>query len=304
MNATPRDYLQLHFIVLLWGTTAVFGKLISIPAVEMIFFRMGLATLGMAALMVFTRQRFTIGTREIATLLLTGTLLGAHSIAFFAAGQISTASVGLIGFATCSLWTALLEPLTYRKKIDRIEITLGLVVIAGLYIIFSFDFQFFTGLWLGILSGLLLAIFSIINAHLVKRIHPTTITFYEMAGGFLITALFLPVYQVTWATEGELQLAPTPADWVYIAILALVCSVYAYSVSVELMKRIPVFVIQLSMNLEPIYGMGMAALVLEESKYFTSSFLVGSFVILAAVMLYPVTKAWQKRKLQASKNET
>lgn len=288
--AQPRDYLKLHFIVLLWGSTAVIGKLISIPAVEMIFYRMMLATLGMIALMLIKRESFTIPVVDLVKLLLVGGLVAMHWIAFFGAGQISTASVSLVGFATASLWTAIIEPLSNRKKIQPLEVGLGIFVIIGLYIIFSFDFDFFLGLGLAIFSGLLLAIFAVINSHLVRRIPSATITLYEMLGGFMFTALFLPIYKDLWAIHGDLQLVPTNMDWFYIALLAIVCSVYAYSLSVELMKKISVFTIQLALNLEPVYGIIMAIILLDEGKHLNVAFYFGTAIILLAVMLYPFLK--------------
>jgi drug/metabolite transporter (DMT)-like permease len=289
-TAQTSDYLKLHFIVFLWGSTAVIGKLISIPAVEMIFYRMLLASLGMIALMLIKKESFLIPTKDIIKLLLVGILVSTHWIAFFGSGQVSTASVSLVGFATASLWTAIIEPLSNRKKIQPLEIGLGFFVIAGLYIIFSFDFDFFLGLGLGILSGLLLAIFAVINSHLVRRIPSTTITMYEMLGGFLFTSAVLPIYKIYWAKGGELQLSPTQMDWLYISILAIVCSVYAYSLSVELMKKISVFTIQLALNLEPVYGIIMAVILLNEGKYLNTPFYIGTTIILLAVLLYPYLK--------------
>lgn len=289
-TAQTSDYLKLHFIVFLWGSTAVIGKLISIPAVEMIFYRMLLASLGMIALMLIKKESFLIPTKDIIKLLLVGILVSTHWIAFFGSGQVSTASVSLVGFATASLWTAIIEPLSNRKKIQPLEIGLGIFVIIGLYIIFSFEFEYFLGLGLGILSGLLLAIFAVINSHLVRRIPSTTITMYEMLGGFLFTSAFLPIYKMYWAKGGELQLSPTQMDWLYISILAIVCSVYAYSLSVELMKKISVFTIQLALNLEPVYGIIMAVILLNEGKYLNTPFYIGTAIILLAVLLYPYLK--------------
>jgi drug/metabolite transporter (DMT)-like permease len=110
---------------------------------------------------------------------------------------------------------------------------------------------------------------------------------YEMLGGFLFTGAFLPIYKMFWATDGELQLSPTQIDWLYISILAIVCSVYAYSLSVELMKKISVFTIQLALNLEPLYGIVMAVILLNEGKYLNTSFYIGTAIIFLAVLLYP-----------------
>jgi drug/metabolite transporter (DMT)-like permease len=255
----------------------------------MVFYRTLLATVGMVGLILFTKGTLSIPLRDAAKLISVGLLVGAHWIAFFASGQISTASVSLVGFATASFWTAILEPLSNNQKIRPLEISLGVFVVIGLYIIFQFDFKFFDGLLLGILSGLLLAIFAVINSHFIKHLPAYTITVYEMAGAFLFCVIFLPVYQLFWVEE--LNLSPTRMDWVYISILAIVCSVYAYSLSVELMKRISVFVIQLTLNLEPVYGIILAIFILDESRYLNLPFYIGTGIILLSVFIYPLVKS-------------
>jgi drug/metabolite transporter (DMT)-like permease len=223
-------------------------------------------------------------------LVLTGLIVSAHWIAFFGSARLSNVSVSLVGFATASLWTAILEPTINRNKIKRYEVVLGCIVILGIVIIFTFDFRFKLGFVVGILSGFLGSVFSIINAKMVKRINPYAITFYEMFGAAAGTALFLPFYKNFMATGEALQLRPTAMDWVYLAILALVCTVYAFTVMVEIMKRVSVFFIQLSVNLEPIYGIIMALLVFHEKEKMKGNFYIGTLVILGAVLIYPYLK--------------
>ena len=156
-------------------------------------------------------------------------------------------------------------------------------MIFGLYIIFSFDFQYKLGLFIGIVAGFTSALFSVLTSKMVRRIPAYTITFYEMIGVFIGLTLFLPVYKVTWAENGMLQLVPKPMDWVYIALLAGVCSVYAFSTAVELMKKISVFLIQLTLNLEPIYGIIMAVIIFGSQEKMGMNFYVGTLIILSAV---------------------
>jgi drug/metabolite transporter (DMT)-like permease len=139
-------------------------------------------------------------------------------------------------------------------------------------------------------AGFSSALFSVFNSKMVQRIPAYTITFYEMIGACLLIGLFLPVYQVTWAENHQLQMVPQPTDWLYIAILAGVCSVYAYSVGVELMKKISVFMLQLSLNLEPIYGMIMANIIFKDKEKMGLNFYLGAGIIVSAVLLYPLIK--------------
>ncbi len=253
----------------------------------MVFYRTLLAAIGMAALMLFRREKFGVPSSDLVKLFLTGIVVGAHWLTFFLAVKISNPSTALVGFTACSLWAALLEPIVKKQKIQIIEVFLGTVVVVGLYIIFSFDFQYPLGLFPGILSGITVAIFGVINSLMVRRISSTTITFYEMVGACIsigVCMLFM---------NGELQLKPTTVDWLWLAILAWVCTVYAYAIAIELMKRLSVFVIQLSLNLEPVYGIILALLIFGESEVMGWSFYAGTIIILGAVVLYPVLKSKQ-----------
>lgn len=286
--ATRSDYFKLHFIVFLWGFTAIFGKLVSIPTVEMVFYRAILAALGMGIVILVTRGTFHVTGRQLLHLILVGFIVAIHWVCFFGAARVANVSVSLVGFATNSLWTAILVPWLNRTGVKKFELMLGLVVLFGLYIIFSFDFQYRLGLLLAVLAGLTSAVFSIFNSRLVRDIPAFTITFYEMIGIFIGLAAFMPFYQLWWAPEHTLHLVPTMMDWFYIAFLAIVCSVYAYSTAVELMKKISVFLIQLSLNLEPIYGIVMAVIVFGDKEKMGANFYLGTVIILSAVLLYPM----------------
>jgi drug/metabolite transporter (DMT)-like permease len=288
--ASRADYFKLHFIVFLWGFSAILGKLVSIPAVEMVFFRSIMAAIGMGAVILASRGSFRVQPGDFLKLILIGFIVSLHWISFFGSARVSNVSVSLIGFATNSLWAALLDPWFNNTKFKKYELVLGCMVLTGLYIIFSFDFQYKLGLFFGVMAGFTSALFSVFNSKLVKRIPSRTITFYEMIGVFIGTALFLPVYQYTWADYHTLRLVPAPLDWLWIGLLAGVCSVYAYTVAVELMKRVSVFMIQLTLNLEPLYGIIMAVIIFGSKEKMSVNFYVGAMVIMGAVAAYPFLK--------------
>ncbi|HRI78658.1 MAG TPA: DMT family transporter [Cyclobacteriaceae bacterium] len=287
---TPADYLKLHFLVLLFGFTGILGKLISIPAVEMVFYRTLLAALGMGVFILAVNGKFKVTSGDLLKLLLTGCIVGIHWLTFFISGRVANVSVSLVGFATASLWTAILEPLVKKYPIRNIDLIFGLIVLTGLYIIFSSDFSYSLGLILGVASGLTCAIFSIINSQLVMRMDATTITFYEMSGACIFLVLFFPLYKAGWAGGNQLRLVPNWNDWIYIGLLAWLCSVYAYSASVQLMKKISVFLFQLTLNLEPVYGIAMAVLVFGEVEKMNLNFYVGTAIIMIVVFLYPMMR--------------
>jgi drug/metabolite transporter (DMT)-like permease len=286
---TTKDYLQLHFLVFLFGFTAVLGKLVSIPSVEMVFYRTLLAAIGMGVLMIILRKSFLLKNgKDLGKLFITGVIVAIHWLTFFASGRVSNPSVSLVGFATCSFWAAIIEPIAKRKKIRPMEVGLGIAVLIGLYLIFSFNFQYPLGLFLGILSGLTAALFSTINSKLVSRVNEFAITFYEMIAACITVCLFFFIYQSY--THEPLQLVPLPADWFYIGIMAIACSVYAYSVMIQLSKKISVFFIQLALNLEPLYGITLAILVFGQQEVLSWNFYAGTLVILSAVVAYPLLK--------------
>ncbi len=294
--ATLKDYLQLHFIVLIWGFTAIIGLLITIPSVEIVFYRTLISFIALGILLYLRKRNFLLGTREIIKISSTGLLIAAHWILFFAAARVSTASVCLAGMATCTLWTSILEPVMTQRKIKYFEVMLGLIVIGGLYVIFTFEFNHALGLFMAIASAFLSSLFTVINGKFSTRHNPYMITFYEMIGACIGTVAFFPVYLRYFAGENQLQLSPSAMDWLYLAILAIICTVYAYSISVELMKRMSAFTINLTVNMEPVYGIILAYLIFREAEKMTSGFYFGTLIILLSVLAYPILNKIHKRR--------
>lgn len=290
MKANWKDYLHLHFIVFIWGFTAVLGDLISIPAVELVFWRTLLAFVGMAAYMRWRKVPLRLERRALLPIFLTGSLIAAHWILFFAATKVANVSICLVGLASVTLWTSILEPLINRQRIKLLEVVLGLVMIFGLYRVFAAEFAYALGLIFAIISAFLGALFGILNARLVKKYHYYSITLYEMLGAWITCVLFLPLYKHLWA--GELRLQPGLADWGYLLALSGVCTVYAFSASVKLMKKFTAFAVNLTVNLEPVYGILLAFWLLDEAKYLSTDFFIGGAVILGAVFVYPVLNYW------------
>lgn len=297
MTPSPaQDYAKLHFIVLIWGFTAILGALITIPSLEIVFYRtlISFSVLGIA--LYVRKKNFRLGKVEILKILGTGVLISLHWILFFASARISTVSVCLAGMATCSFWTSFIEPAVNKRKVKLFEVILGVVVIIGLYVIFSFEFDHVLGLMLAVASAMLSATFSVINGKLVKKHDPYMITFYEMLGACLGTLAFVPIYVIYFAENGQVQWIPTSMDWVYLFVLSIFCTVYAHSVSVELMKRLSAFVVNLTVNLEPIYGIILALIIFGEKEQMAPGFYVGTLIILLSVLAYPVINKYYKRK--------
>lgn len=289
---TVGTYLKLHLVVFLWGFTAILGVLISVSSVTIVFYRTFLAALGLGILLYARNRSFHIGSGEMIRMLATGLIISVHWILFFGAAKVATASVCLAGMATTSLWTSLVEPIFYKRKVWLFEVLLGMVALVGLYVIFRFEVDHFLGLVMALTSAMLAALFTVINSKFTKRHNPYLITFYEMIGAWVGTGLFLLIYSVFWSDD-IVQIGPSATDWFYLLILAGVCTVYAYSASVELMQKISAFALNLTNNLEPVYGIFLAFLIFGEKEKMTVGFYMGTGIILLAVLAYP----WVKRML-------
>ncbi|GAB3829176.1 hypothetical protein GCM10028895_43720 [Pontibacter rugosus] len=208
--------------------------------------------------------------------------------------------------ATASLWTAFLEPLISKTKVKPHEILLALLIILGLYIIFQHETSFdsIIGIAMAVGSALLASIFTIINSRLVKLVPSTTITCYEMAGACLGTVLFFPIYTQFFAAGGTLAFGMQLMDWVYLLVLTLACTVYAYTAGVRLMQRFSAYTMNLTVNLEPVYGIILAILIFPESEKLSSGFYLGASVILLSVFIYPVLDTFDKRRKKKKLQQT
>lgn len=290
-------YLQLHFIVLIWGFTAVLGLLISLPPVEVVFYRTLFSFMGLFVLLKFNKVSFNVEKKEVLYLLGTGAIIAIHWILFFLAARLSNISVCLVGMATLSLWTGLLEPIMTKKKFSIFEPLLGILAIVGITIVFNAAIDFWLGFAVAVLSAFMSAIFTILNGRFVKKHDYNIINFYEMVGACLSIVLFFPFYSVFFTTEG-LQLELNVSDTFYLLVLALLCTVYAYSVSIKLMHKLTAFTINLTVNLEPIYGIILAFLIFKETEKMEANFYWGSSVILLSVLLHPIVDKWVIKKAE------
>lgn len=293
---TITDYLQLHFIVLIWGFTAILGKLLEpLDSSAVVLFRTLLAVLGLAGVLAFRRQVLRVSGTDLWRLLATGLLIGLHWVLFFLAARLANVSVCLAGMATSSLWASLLEPILLRRRVQLIEVILGGVVMAGLYLIFQFEFDKVLGLVVAILSAMLSSLFTIINSRFTHRYDALVISFYEMIGASVCAfGLWAVVHSLDpHEASHPIQYVPVSVlQWGWLLILSLVCTVYAYSVGVGLLRKFSPYMAVLTVNLEPVYGILLAVLIFGNTERMTIGFYLGTLVILAAVIIYPI---WHRR---------
>jgi len=290
-----KSYFKLHFLVVLWGFTAIIGLVIKLSFIEVVFYRTLFSFIALAIILQISRIGFYIHPREGLKLLLTGVAISFHWLLFFGAARYSNASVSLIGLSTTALWTSFLEPLVHKRKISVIEIIFGLAVIAGLYIIYYDDFTYGLGLLMSLGSALFAAIFTVLNYGFVRKNDSIKITFYEMVGAWLTTIPFLWILK---DRSMNLLSMPTWSDTGYLLILALVCTVYANSVAIKLLKEFSAFSSNLVINMEPVYGIVLALLIFGESERMNTSFYLGALSIIAAVFMYPIILRKFKREIR------
>ncbi|WMN06843.1 DMT family transporter [Marivirga arenosa] len=299
MTEELKNYLQLHFVVLIWGLTAILGLLINVSAVAVVFYRTLFSTIILLGLLLLWKKSFKVEFKEFFKIIGVGLIIGLHWILFFAAARVSTASVCLVGIATCSFWTSLIEPLMSSRKIKIYELLLGILVVLGLYIIFRLEFQYIEGLIMAILAAMLASVFTVLNGKLTHKHNHYVITFYEMMGACLSSLLFIPLYLYYFDTE-IVNFIPNQLDWVYLLLLAGICTVLAFSMSVKIQKVLSAFVVNLTVNLEPVYGIVLAFAIFGEKEKMSAGFYLGTAIILLSVLSYPlINRVVKRRALQS-----
>lgn len=286
MQKPLNPYVQLHGLIVIWAFTAILGRLIHLSALEIVVYRTLIATLGMWMLVYWNKLSLNVSARSIAAMTGVGALIALHWITFFLAARLSNISICLAGLATTSFWTSIIEPLVNRKKIQWYEPILGLLSMAGIMIIFETVYDRYIGLILAVISALLAAVFIIYNGLLIKHHHHHVISFYQMLGAFLTSVLVIPVFGVLMNESFSFDVSLM--DWVYLFILGTVCTVFAYSHSVKLMEQLSAFAVNLTVNLEPVYGIILAVLFFRSEEKMSVSFYLGASLVLISILIYPI----------------
>lgn len=286
MKTYTKDLLHLHGVVFIYGFTAILGRLISLDATQLVWYRMLIAFIALGGMLIIYRTPFQLPFRTIIKLIGVGFIVALHWVTFFHAIKISTISVALGCLATTTLFTSFLEPILIKRALSKLEVLIGFIIIIGLYTIFQFEPNHLTGIATGIFSAFLAALFTVLNKRLIRVYNPTTISFYEMAGGF--TALTFLLWLNNSFSSG--LAIPTYWDWFYLLILGTICTAYAFMASVKVMKSLSAYTVVLAINLEPVYGILMAFLIFGDSERMSLGFYAGTLIILGAVLLFPVLR--------------
>ncbi|MGZ3813016.1 MAG: DMT family transporter [Mucilaginibacter sp.] len=287
-----KNLLILHFTVFIWGFTGILGKLISIQAVQLVWFRVLIASVTLFLYFNFNKTAFKVSRNAFLKLIFTGALVGGHWILFFLSIKLSTVSVSLVCLSSITLFTAIFEPLINKKRISRLEIIAGTLIITGILIIFKFETQYTKGIIAGLTSAVFASLFSIINSRQIKHYEAPVIAFYELSGAFVWITIFLAV------TNGfNKSMLLHNADIGYLLLLGTICTSVAYVAGVSVMRELSAFRVALITNLEPVYGIMMSFLFFGDMNKMTTGFWVGAVIILSTIFLFPVAqKQIVKRK--------
>ncbi len=285
-----KNYLQLHFIVFIWGFTAILGALISIEAIPLVWFRMLLAAIFLGIYFLIKQKSFKIDTKVGLKFLFGGVIIAVHWITFFAAIKVSNVSVALVTLSTGALFASLLEPIFFKRKLNYVEILFGLIVVLGLYLIFKVETSYWLGIVLALISAFLSASFSVLNGLYVRRYDAATISFYQIFFGVVAVTIYL-------AFNGKFTIEffqLTSSDWLYLVILSSICTAYAFTASVDLLKYLSPYTVMLTINLEPIYGIILALIIFGEKEMMGSMFYIGALIILLTVLANGLIKYKKK----------
>jgi drug/metabolite transporter (DMT)-like permease len=286
-----KNLIILHFTVFIWGFTGILGKLISISAVQLVWYRVLIASVTLFLYFNFNKTTFRVNRNTFFKLIFTGALVGGHWILFFLSIKLSTVSVSLVCLSSITLFTAIFEPLINKKRVSKLEIISGVLIISGILIIFKFESQYTKGIIAGLTSAVCASLFAIINSRQVKKYEAPVIAFYELSGAFVWISIFLAV------TNGyNKSMILSRADIGYLLLLGTICTSLAYVAGVSVMRELSAFRVALITNLEPVYGIVMSFLFFGDMNKMTTGFWVGAVIILSTIFLFPVAQKQVARR--------
>lgn len=282
----------------IWGFTAVLGALISIGATALVWYRMLIASLVIFVYIKIKGISLKAKGKTLLGLAGVGVLIALHWLTFFGAVKIANVSITLAMMSTGAFFTSILEPIFYKRKLIWYELVFGLLVIGGLYLIFEVETRYTEGIIVALISALLAALFTLFNGKYAKKHDSVMISFYELLTGALFITVFLAVTNRFDASFFQMQ----QTDWIYLIILATVCTAYAFIASVKVMKHLTPYTIMLTTNMEPVYGIILAFLILGDAEQMNTGFYFGAILILLTVILNGILKNARRRKAARALN--
>ena len=292
-NAKLKHYLHLHLLVFIAGFTAILGELITIGALALVWYRMAIASILMFVYIKVTKLNIKITKKAFWQFFAAGVIIALHWITFFEAINQANISIALAMFSSGAFFASFIEPIFFKRRILTYEILFGVAVILGVFLITSSELGYINGIVLGLLSALFSTLFAVINGRFIEQHSATVISFYEFISGVAFLTIFILLSGASFNAE---FFTLSNSDWLYILILASVCTAYAFIGSVKVMRYISPFTVILSYNLEPVYGICMALLLFPETEKMSPQFYIGAFLVIDIVLLDAIFKNYRLRK--------
>jgi len=274
--------VQLHIAVFLAGFTAILGKLITLNEGLLVWFRLFITVVTLGAILFFRKQLLRIPFKDVLKIFGVGVIVAIHWVTFYGSVKYANVSVALVCFSATGFFTAFFEPLILKRRISLVEVGLGLIAIFGIYIIFDFHPQYKLGVIFGIISAIGSALFPIYNKRLLLTYSPKILTLYELGGGLLALTVLVPFYLMQFPA---VYYIPTITDWIWLLVLAWLCTVLSFDLQLNALKKISAFTANLTYNLEPVYGIILAFIFFKENENLNHAFYLGVALILLAVIL-------------------
>jgi len=292
ISATAKAHWQIHFCVLLWGFTAILGKLITLSALALVWWRMLLVIGALALLPRVWRALRQLPARLLLAYAFIGVLVALHWLTFYGSIKLANASVAASCMATASVFLALIEPWLAGKRFDARELILGIAVIPGVALVVGgVPESMRLGVAVGVLSAILVAFFGALNKRLVERADPFTVTFVELGAGTAFLTLIAPLLlMLGWAGDRDLLQLPSQNDTILLLLLAFVCTLLPFVLSLVALRHMSAFGAQLAVNLEPVYAVFLAIILLNEQVELSATFYLGVAIILAATLIHPLIR--------------
>jgi drug/metabolite transporter (DMT)-like permease len=282
----------------MWGFTGILGKLIELDALLIVWHRVLIAFIALWIALRFMKKSLKVPKpKDLIAIAGVGVIVAMHWITFYKSIQLSTASLGILCLSTTTLHVTWLEPLIMKRKFSWIEFLLGLIVIYGIYFVSSdFDPNDYEALAYGLVSALCAALFSVFNAKLAQDIPSSKITFYELVVGFIFMS---GVLLLNGKMNAE-TFTMTMTDFLWLLFLGILCTSFAFLATIEVVKRLGAFTVSLSINMEPVYTILLAIVILNENEVLGSQFYIGSVIIVLVVIANALIKFYLKNKAEKS----
>lgn len=275
-----KAYFELHTAVFLFGFTGILGKVIDLDATVLVWHRMWLTAVFMFLLVLITRRWQFIPGRDLIRIAIVSSLIAIHWVLFYASIKLAGVSVAMICLSSVTLFTAIFEPLINRTKFLPIQFIFSGMVILGIYLMANEQQEQIQGIIVGVLSALFSALFTVFNKQLLTKFRPRMLSFVEMALGFGVLSLLLPIFGLFFPVEFSW---PNNSDWIYLVILSLFCTVLAFNLSLNALSSLSAFTVNLAINLEPVYSIILAFALFNEYEMLGPGFYMGSALILLSV---------------------